>query len=82
MAYHICVIEPGKKRAKLWAGRGNITNRIIYAIQYHEDKKAYLLDWIQELERDNPGFKFFIRPVPKSQNIVDDDPGMMLLLPS
>ena len=72
MAYHLLVLEPGKKRARLYAGDGRTTGNLIHAKQYPEAKKAELEDWVTELTRDNPGYTFTLRKVPQAQNIVDN----------
>lgn len=71
MAYHLTVLEPGKKRVKLYAGKGRLTGNLIHAIQFKESEKPKLDEWISELHRDNPGYKFSLRKVPANQNFVD-----------
>jgi hypothetical protein len=71
MAYHITVLEPGKKKVRLYAGNGATTSLLIYAVQYAEEWKEALESWVQELNRDNPGYAFALRKIPERQNIVE-----------
>lgn len=70
MAYCLMAREPGKKVAKMWAGKGKLTNRRIYAVQYPDDKREYLEAWCEELRADNPGWEFFLRHLGTEESCV------------
>jgi hypothetical protein len=69
MAYLLTVLEPGKKVRKLWAGKGDLTTKRIYAVQYPDDKRTYLEEWCVELNRDNPGYDFAIKHITGGESI-------------
>jgi ribosomal protein L30E len=71
MAYHITVLEPGKKKVVLMAAQGRTTSLLIHASQFPEARKAEIEEYVKELTKANPGYTFALRKIPPGQNIVD-----------